>query len=54
MKTRFLSVILLLTIAGASAAKADGLPFLRDNYAKGLAEAKQRKLPIFVDCWAPW
>jgi len=31
-----------------------GLPFINDNYPKALAEAKQGKLPIFVEVWAPW
>ena len=30
------------------------LPFVEDNYARALSEAKARKLPIFVECWAPW
>ena len=37
--------------------KLDGgesLPFLHDDYARALAEAKQTKRPIFVDAWAPW
>jgi hypothetical protein len=31
-----------------------GLPFIQDDFAKARAEARERKLPIFVDCWAPW
>lgn len=30
------------------------LPFVEDDYAKALNEARQRKLPVFVDVWAPW
>ncbi len=30
------------------------LPFVADDYARALSEAKARKLPIFVECWAPW
>jgi len=33
---------------------AAGLPFIQDSYGTALSEAKQRKLPIFVECWAPW
>jgi hypothetical protein len=30
------------------------LPFLSDDYSRALAEAKARKVPIFVESWAPW
>ena len=30
------------------------LPFIEDDYPKALELARQRKLPIFVDSWAPW
>ena len=30
------------------------LPFISDDYARALAEAKARKVPIFVESWAPW
>jgi hypothetical protein len=30
------------------------LPFIEDDYAKARAEATQRKLPLFVEVWAPW
>jgi hypothetical protein len=30
------------------------LPFLEDDYARALSEAKSRGLPLFVDTWAPW
>ena len=30
------------------------LPFIEDDYSRALAEAKARKIPIFVECWAPW
>lgn len=31
-----------------------GLPFIRDDYDRALALARERKLPLFVDAWAPW
>lgn len=31
-----------------------GLPFISDDYPKALAEARARKLPIFIEAWAPW
>jgi hypothetical protein len=30
------------------------LPFVEDNYAAALAQAKERGVPLFVDTWAPW
>jgi hypothetical protein len=46
-----LSLILLTPCrAGAGA----HLPFINDNYSKAVEQAKQRKLPIFVEVWAPW
>ena len=47
-------VAALALIAVALPAFAAGLPWIQDNYSKALAEAKQRKLPIFVEVWAPW
>jgi len=41
--------------AGASKGEAaEALPFVHDDYARALAEAKRTKRPIFVDAWAPW
>jgi hypothetical protein len=30
------------------------LPFLSDDYALALAEARARELPLFIEAWAPW
>jgi hypothetical protein len=30
------------------------LPFITDDYSKALAEARARKVPLFVESWAPW
>ena len=30
------------------------VPFIEDDYARALAEAKARDVPILVDTWAPW
>jgi hypothetical protein len=30
------------------------LPWIADDYPAALAEARARKLPLFVDSWAPW
>ena len=47
------------TTAPASAATASSsvpaeLPFVEDDYARALAEAKSSHRPLFVDGWAPW
>jgi hypothetical protein len=59
---RFRWVALLLALAapvlaqsGAPATKSPPiLPFIEDDYARALAQAHARKLPIFVEAWAPW
>ena len=30
------------------------LPFVENDYAAALAQAKERNVPLFVDVWAPW
>lgn len=30
------------------------LPFHEDDYPGALAEARAKKLPIFIEAWAPW
>jgi len=51
------SALALLVAAGPLAA-ADGfdkaLPFVADDYAKALSEARAQKLPLFIEAWAPW
>ncbi len=44
----------LLILAGFSSTMVAELPFVQDNYKQALEQAKQRKQPIFVECWAPW
>lgn len=44
----------LLFLAGFAPTLLAELPFIKDNYTQALAQAKQRKQPIFVECWAPW
>ncbi len=52
---------LLLALAAASVFLGAGsselrpvLPFIADDYPRALAEARAKKLPIFVEAWAPW
>ena len=59
MRSRHLSLVLLSLAAAAplfaaQAAPRPTLPFLEDDYPKALAEARSKKLPIFVEAWAPW
>ena len=48
------ALILVLLAASAPAFAASSLPFVEDDYPKALAEARARKLPLFVEAWAPW
>ncbi|RKH37302.1 thioredoxin family protein [Corallococcus sicarius] len=51
------SIACTATHANAPAADthAEGpLPFIADDYARALAEAKAKGVPLFVDTWAPW
>ncbi len=49
------SSFLVLTLTATSVfASKSVLPFIADDYAAALAEARAKKLPIFVDIWAPW
>lgn len=45
--------------AATPAARAVGarravLPFIADDYTRAVAEARARKLPLFIEAWAPW
>jgi tetratricopeptide (TPR) repeat protein len=40
---------------GPGAAAADApLSFIENDYARALADARARRVPLFVDAWAPW
>ena len=41
------------TTASPSPAKSV-LPWIADDYATAVAEAKRRGVPLFVEAWAPW
>jgi hypothetical protein len=52
---------LLLALAAASLLPGAGsaeprpaVPFIADDYPGALAQARAKKLPIFVEAWAPW
>ena len=52
VKKMIIAAALLLISSAASA--ADTLPFIEDDYAKAVARAQAKNLPIFVEAWAPW
>jgi hypothetical protein len=33
---------------------ASAVPFITDDYTRAVAEAKARKVPLFIEAWAPW
>jgi hypothetical protein len=45
---------LLAAPAGAAAPAHGVLPFIEDDYPKALEQARQRRLPLFIEAWAPW
>jgi thiol-disulfide isomerase/thioredoxin len=56
---RSLLILSIAHLACASAPKvttshAASLPFIEDDYAAALKLAKAKKVPLFVDTWAPW
>jgi hypothetical protein len=48
------AALALLLAAPANGAAARGLPFVADDYAAALAQARARNVPLVVDVWAPW
>lgn len=50
---RRIPLLILLASITLSAA-AETLPFVKDDFAKAVALAKSKNLPIFVEAWAPW
>ena len=52
-----LAALVFALAAPLSAAGPDvrpTLPFIEDDFPKAMAEARAKKLPIFVEAWAPW
>ena len=59
MRLRGLLPLLLGASAASFVAAAEPsgkavLPWIADDYSKALAEARAKKVPIFVEAWAPW
>jgi hypothetical protein len=40
--------------AAKPAAFKPAVPFIEDDFGRALALAKERKLPVFIEGWAPW
>ncbi len=43
-----------MAVAASAPSKPAVLPWVQDDYAGALAQAKAKKVPIFIDSWAPW
>jgi hypothetical protein len=54
MRTPHLALVLTLAASSATAARHGTLTFISDDYSRALAEARQARLPLFVEAWAPW
>jgi hypothetical protein len=66
MLITLLSAAMLVTATPAPAAPAKApkpastsawhpvVPFIEDDFGRALALAKSRKLPVFIEGWAPW
>src|SRR4029453_6729332 len=55
--TRSLPLVLAAVAALAAAPSSpskSALPWIEDDFGRALTEAKSKKLPIFVEAWAPW
>ncbi len=49
-----LLVVALLVASAAPLLAKEVLPFVEDDFTKAVARAMTKKVPIFVDTWAPW
>jgi hypothetical protein len=52
---RLLLALAAATVLGAGSTEArPAVPFIADDYPGALAQARAKRLPIFVEAWAPW
>ena len=49
-----LGILLIAAALAGSPGPTPVLPFIEDDYAGALSSARGKKLPIFVEAWAPW
>jgi hypothetical protein len=54
MKRILWSLVLLIVALPAAAAESPVLPWIVNDYPRALAEARARRLPLFIEAWAPW
>jgi hypothetical protein len=61
MRRALASAVLLAAAVCVSPVRADApasarpaVPFIEDDYARALKEARAKNVPIFVENWAPW
>jgi hypothetical protein len=47
-------LLLVSALASPATVAADRIAFVADDYPRALAEAKAKKVPLFVEVWAPW
>ena len=44
---------LALLVLTSLSARAD-LPFIENDFARAIAQARAKNVPLFVEAWAPW
>jgi hypothetical protein len=59
MNARLLAAALLALLpvpaaASSTPAATPMVPPFVEDYAKAVAEARARKVPLFIEAWAPW
>ena len=47
-------VLAALAMVPLRSTVAPMVPFIQDDYTRALAEARARKVPLFIEAWAPW
>ena len=47
-------LLIVAVLAGLALSASADLPFIEDDYAKAVATAKSKNVPLFVEAWAPW
>jgi hypothetical protein len=50
----FILFVYMTAFAPAVSTATTHLRFIKDDYARALADAKRQELPLFVEVWAPW